>query len=67
MALKPTDLLYFPMLNGKLITDSQGKPRVYRSRKNALEHLKRIEYDHVLVYLARASLTKEEFEKRSIE
>ena len=63
MPIKPSEYLYFPTKNGQWVKDSQGKPRVYKSPRMALQNLKVHEYDHIQVYACDDVLTKEEFER----
>ena len=61
--IKPSNILYFPIRNGRWLQDSQGKPRVYKSVSQAVKNLKKHEYDHIQIYTIDDVLSREEFEK----
>ena len=60
--MKPSGYLFFPIKNGKWLRDSQGKPRVYKSKSAALRNLQKTEYDSIQIFVIDDVLSKEEFE-----
>lgn len=63
MSMTPSDYLFFPTKNGEWLRDSQGKPRVYKSAKTAINNLKNQQYDHIQIYVVDDVVSREEFEK----
>lgn len=61
--IKPSNFLYFPVKNGKWLSDSQGKPRVYKSKEQAIKNLKTHEFDSIHIYVIDDEVSREEFEK----
>ena len=55
--------IYFPMKNGKWLTDSRGKIRVYKSLKRAVKENKDREYDHIQIFMLDDVLSREYCEK----
>lgn len=53
----------FPVRDGKWLTDSKGKVRVYKSLKRAVLENQNREYDHIQVFMIDDVLSREEAEK----
>ena len=61
--IKPSDFLYIPIKNRMWLRDSQGKPRMYKSVKQAIENLKKQDYDYIHIYAIDDEVSREVFEK----
>ena len=60
-----SNYLFFPTKNDEFLTDSQGKPRVYKTIGAAIKNLERFEYDEMVVYQLEDVVSREEFEVRT--
>jgi hypothetical protein len=67
MSIKPSEYLFIPVRNGRWLRDSQGKPRMYKSRKQAIENLKNHDYDYIHIYVIDDEISREVFEKEGAE
>lgn len=60
--MKTSEHLYFPIKNGAWLRDSQGKPRVYKSKAAAFRNLANKDYDSMQIYEIKDVLSREDFE-----
>ena len=58
-----TKYLFIPLKNQKQLTDSQGKPRQYKSGCSAIRNLKNEDYDQMNVYRIDDVVSRVDFEK----
>ena len=56
-------IVCFPVKDGKWLTDSKGKVRVYKTVKRAVVENKDREYDHIQVFVLDDVLTRKECER----
>jgi len=63
--IKPTEYLFVPLKNGKLLRDSQENQRIYRSAAFVLSNLANHDYDIMQIFWMDDVLTKADFEKAS--
>lgn len=61
--MMPSKFIFIPIRNGKWLTDSKGKTRIYKTFKRAVQENKDREYDHIQVYMLDDVLSREECEK----
>lgn len=62
--MKPSEYIYLPTIDGKILKDSQGKPRMYKSASSTFRHLQFIyqDYDHIQIYKIDDVVSKQDFE-----
>ena len=60
------EYLFVPIRNGRTLTDSQGKPRMYKSASVAVQilEIKKQEWDEIKVYVVDDVVSREDFEKK---
>ena len=63
MLIPTSKVVCFPIKDGKWLTDSKGKVRVYKSVKRAVQENKDREYDHIQVFMLDDVLSREECER----
>lgn len=60
--LKPSKYIYIPIKNRRWLSDSQGKPRMYKSVEAAVKNLKNHCYDYIHAYAIDDEVSREVFE-----